>query len=73
MEQEFVSQNSSPRASEIFQETVSRTLKLQWSFYWREDKVIQVEFRTAFMSLYYRDTSLGEKAQMEREKAAGKT
>lgn len=39
---------------------------LQWSFYWREDRVMQVEFWTAFLSLC-RDTSLGEKVQKERE------
>lgn len=39
--------------------------------YWRGDKVIQVEFWAAFMSLC-RDVSLGKKVQMEREKAAGK-
>lgn len=33
--------------------------------------MIQVEFWAAFMSLC-RDVSLGKKAQMEREKAAGK-
>lgn len=62
--------SSSSRTQKCFK-TLCKTQKLHWSFYWRGDKLIQVEFWTAFMSLC-RDVSLGKKVQMEREKAAGK-